>query len=103
MTPEKYPPSDQVKRVCDVIRVLSGHTVQGMAPGELAKAVRTSPSNITRLLAQLKHEGFVEETRREGFWRLGPRAVQCFAAHSADITRHETEINEVKQRYSCAI
>lgn len=103
MTPEKYGTSDQLRRACRAIVVMAGHTVQGMTPGELAKAVDASPSNITRLLANLKNEGFIEETKTPGRWRLGPKVVQIALAYQMDISRQETELDQIKQRYTRAL
>lgn len=100
MSPEKYGTSDQLRRAFRAIVVLAGNTVQGMTPGDLAKAVAASPSNITRLLANMKNEGFVEETKVPGRWRLGPKVVQIALAYQVDISRQETELDQIKQRYS---
>lgn len=100
MTPEKYGTSDQLRRACRAIVVLAGHTVNGLAPGELAKAVDASPSNITRLLANLKQEGFVEKIEETGRWRLGPKVVQIALAFSQDLSRARSRLDEVSNRYT---
>ena len=100
MTPEKYGTSDQLRRAFRAIVVLAGNTVQGMTPGELAKAVDASPSNITRLLANMKNEGFVEETKVPGRWRLGPKVVQIALAFSQDLSRARARLDEVSNRYT---
>lgn len=100
MTPEKYGTSDQLRRTCRAIVVLAGHTVNGLAPGELAKAVDASPSNITRLLANLKQEGFVEKIEETGRWRLGPKVVQIALAFSQDLSRARARLDEVSNRYT---
>ncbi|QDF95169.1 hypothetical protein CJ010_00685 [Azoarcus sp. DD4] len=103
MTPELYGKSEQVTRVCRLMVVLAGHTVNGLPPGELAKALDTTPSTMTRMLAQLKNEGFVEETKVGGRWRLGPKVLQITRAYEVDIARQEGELNQIKQRYSCTV
>lgn len=100
MNPEKYERSNQIKNVCRLYIVMSGHTMNGLPPGELAKALDTSPSNMTRMLAQLKHEGFVEEAHIPGRWRLGPKVVQIAIAYSNEIARAESRLAEVKNRYT---
>lgn len=100
MTPEKYGTSDQLRRACRAIVLMAGHVVNGLAPGELAKALDTSPSNITRLLANLKQEGFVEKIEETGRWRLGPKVVQIGLAYMNDVGRAETRLAEVKNRYT---
>ena len=103
MTPEKYGSSEQTSRVCRALVMLAGNTVNGMLPGELAKALNTSPATITRMLAHLKQEGFVEETKLGGRWRLGSRVAQIGLAALADVAARESELNEIKQRYSRTI
>lgn len=98
---DKYPPSEQLKRAFSVLRVLSGHTVKGLTPSEIGKAVREPiGSNITRMLAQLNHLGITEETREPGRWRLGPALVQIATAHQMDVARAKSELEEIEQRYS---
>ena len=103
MSPEKYGTSDQLRRAFRAIVVLAGNTVQGMTPGDLAKAVDASPSNITRLLANLKQEGFVEKIEETGRWRLGPKMVQIAISFSHDLSRAKTRLDEITQRYTRTI
>ena len=98
---EKYPPSEQIKRAFAVLRVLSGHTVKGLTPSEIGKAINEPlASNITRMLAQLNHLGIAEETREAGRWRLGPTVIQIATAHQLDVARAKSELDEIEQRYS---
>lgn len=99
MTPEKYPAPAVVSRVCRLLVVLAGNTVNGLATGELAKALGISESNITRTVAHLINEGFVEEAAIADRWRLGPKLVQIARAYEADIARRQGELDQIKQRY----
>lgn len=102
MTPEKYKISSQATRLLSVLRLLFGHTVDGMQPGQIAKAIDDSQSNVTRILAYLQQTGFAEEMQgdKAGRWRLGPAMVQGALAHEEDLRQAEHQINEVRQRYS---
>ena len=100
MNVDKYKSSQRLERVFGVVRILFGHTVHGLAPGEIAKAIQASPAIVTRMLANLKQIGMVEEIRDSGRWRLGPMLVQGATAHALSIDRAEHELREVKQRYS---
>ncbi|MBL8471375.1 MAG: hypothetical protein JNM98_06205 [Rhodocyclaceae bacterium] len=88
------------QRLCQVIRALAGNEFGGVAPSEIARAVRATPSAITRDLANLAEAGFAEKIEQTGRWRLGPTVVQiatAFTTHLADAERRLTEIN---QRYT---
>lgn len=100
MTPEKYKRSAIVGNVCRMFVVMAGRTIEGMRPGEIAEAVGTSPANMTRMLALLKQEGFVEETQKKDHWRLAPKLVQIAVSFSAELSRAQTRLDEVKQRYT---
>ena len=95
----KYDNAGQ-QRILRALLVLAGNEFNGVAPGELAKAVDASPSNITRLLANLKQEGFVEKIEETGRWRLGPKVVQIALAFSQDLSRARARLDEVSNRYT---
>ena len=98
---DKYPESGQIRRVFDALRVMAGHTVKGLTPGDIAKAIgESNQSNITRMLAQLKKLGVVEQTKESGRWRCGPAFIQIALAYQLDMQRATAEIDEIKQRYS---
>lgn len=97
----KYPASEQLSRAAKTLRVLAGHTVYGLTPGEIAKAVDEGvQSNITRTLAHLSHVGFVEETKTPGRWRLGPMLIRIALAHQSEMAEAERLLEEIKQRCS---
>lgn len=98
MTERQYINAAQ-QRVLALVLRLAGHEIDGIAPGELAAAVRTSPSNITRDLANLKEAGFAE-CLETGRWRLSPRIVQISLAHGKAIADASDRLAEVRQRFS---
>ena len=82
-------------------RALAGHEVDGLRPGQIAKAVGVGPATVTRDLRALKDEGVVELVPgMEDRWRLGPIAVQIALAHMQGLDRVSARVGEVKQRYS---
>lgn len=87
------------QRVLALIFRLAGHEIQGLAPSELASAMRTSASNMTRDLANLKEAGFAEPLE-SGRWRLTPRVVQISLAASTAFARAQDRLNETRQRFS---
>lgn len=87
------------QRILQMVMRLAGHEIDGIAPGELAKALHTKPSNITRDLANLREAGMAEEFL-PGRWRLTPRVVQISVAHGAALAKAESQLAEVRQRFS---
>lgn len=87
------------QRVLGIVFRLAGHEIEGIAPSELAAAVRTSASNITRDLANLKHAGLAEPLD-SGRWRLTPRVVQISLAAGAAFAKAQDRLDEARQRFS---
>lgn len=99
MSDEKYRSSTQ-QRVLQVLLALAGNEFGGVTPGELARATRSTASNMTRDLANLSLAGLAEEIPDTGRWRLGPKMVQLALAHLRHMDDIERRHNEVRQRYS---
>lgn len=88
------------QRLCRLILLLAGHEFDGMAPSDLAKALKTNPSNITRDLHNLKEAGLAELMAETGRWRLGPKLVQIAIAFSEHVGRMSDRLAELQTRYS---
>lgn len=100
MNPDAYKQSNMVVHNVAIIRTLAGHTFNGLSNTEISKAIGINPSKVTRYLANLSKLGVVQETKVPDRWRLGPVFVQIALAHQAHMQRVETDLEEIKQRYS---
>lgn len=73
---EKYL-SAQIQRVLQCIELMAGNEIEGVEPGKLATAIKTTPADVTRILSNLEHAGWAERlpsnTKR---WRLHKKPVQ---------------------------
>lgn len=98
MTADRYINAAQ-QRVLKMIFRLAGHEIEGLAPSELASALRTSASNVTRDLANLREAG-VAEAMDSGRWRLAPHIVQISLAASTAFTRAQDRLDEARQRFT---
>lgn len=96
---EKYI-SDSQQRVIELVMVLAGHEVEGLAPGQIANLAQCTPSQVTRDLANLKHRGWAEQIANTGRWRLGPQIVQISLRHSQALARAQARLDEVTNRFS---
>ncbi len=90
------------QRVLRVLLALSGHEVNGLQPGELARGLKLTPSDITRDLANLHLAGLAEEIVGTGRWRLTPKLVQIGVAMQVAIEEAETKLSDMRQRYTRA-
>lgn len=87
------------QRVLATVLLLAGNEFDGVAPVELARALATNPSNVTRDLANLETAGFAERLPT-GRWRLGPKLVQIGLAFSAHVAKKSDQLDEIRQRYT---
>jgi len=88
------------QRLLKAVVLLAGNEFSGLAPSDLAKALGTNPSNVTRDLANLKEAGLAEQIQDTGRWRLGPKLIQIALAFSDHLIRSSDRMNELKQRYT---
>ncbi len=88
------------QRVLALLVLLAGNEFMGVLPSDLAKALGTSQSNITRDLDNLRSAGLAERIGETGRWRLGPKLVQIALAFSTHIGRMSERLAEVQQRYT---
>lgn len=88
------------QRLLKVIVLLAGNEFSGLAPSDLAKALSTNPSNITRDLANLKEAGLAEQMTDTGRWRLGPKVIQIAVAFTEHVSRSSDRLAELQQRYT---
>lgn len=99
MTEREYANAAQ-ERGYAVLMALAGHEVNGLAPGEIAKGINASASNVTRDLRVLAKVGLAEQITETNRWRLGPRLVQIANAFSLNLDRQRRRVDEVGQRYT---
>lgn len=96
---ERYRNEAQL-RLCRAIALLAGNEFDGVAPSELAKALKTNPANITRDLANLVEAGFAEQMPDSGRYRLGPKLIQIALAFQRHVARVSSRLAELEQRYT---
>lgn len=92
--------SDAQQRLLQLILTLSGNEIEGLAPGQIAKLADSSPSQVTRDLANLRHKGWAEQIETSGRWRLGPEIVQIATRHLTALDRASKRLAEATNRYS---
>lgn len=88
MTTEKTPAlQEPMRKTCELFRLLAGHEVQGLAPGEIAKALGIGAPWCSVNLPALATTGFIEKVGDTNRWRLGVAFVRIahtvFTANAA--------------------
>jgi DNA-binding IclR family transcriptional regulator len=83
-----------------VLLALAGHEFAGLAPGDIAKAIGTSASNVTRDLRVLQKVGLAQQNPETGGWYLGPKIVQIAQRFVFNLDRARRRVDEINQRYS---
>ena len=104
MSEKTYTLPAHSRKVCELIRLLAGHEVLGLAPGEIAKALDVGPSWVSVNLPALAAEtGFVERVANTNRWRLGVPFVRIAFTVSANLNAAKRQLDEVSQRYAVAL
>ena len=92
------------RKVCELLRLLAGHEVLGLAPGEIAKGLEVGASWVSvNLPAIAAEDGFVERVDGTNRWRLGVPFVRIAFTVSANLNAAKRQLDEVSQRYAVAL
>ena len=92
------------RKVCELLRLLAGHEVLGLAPGEIAKGLEVGASWVSVNLPPLAAEtGFVERVEGTNRWRLGVPFVRIAFTVSTNLNAAKRQLEEVSQRYAVAL
>lgn len=94
------PLADNLRKTCELLRLLTGHEVLGLAPGEIAHALGVSPSWVSINLPALEAEtGFVERVAGANRWRLGVPFVRIALSVMANLNAERQRLEETAKRY----
>lgn len=96
---ERYRSNAQ-QRILRIAVFLGGHEINGLAPGEIAKALDISAANVTHDLANLRLAGLAEQVPQNNRWRLSPRVPQIAMAMLNGISRAQAKVDETQNRYT---
>lgn len=90
-----------VKKTCELFRLLAGHELLGLPPGEIAKGLGVSPSWVSINLPALAAEtNFVEQIPGTNRWRLGAPLVRIATTVATQLSAARRQLDEVQQRYA---
>jgi ArsR family transcriptional regulator, arsenate/arsenite/antimonite-responsive transcriptional repressor len=99
-TDTPYKLSEPMRKTCELLRLLAGHELLGLAPGEIASGLGVGPSWVSQNLPALAAEtGFVERVDGTNRWRLGVPFVRIATTVSAGLSAAKNRLAEVSARY----
>lgn len=94
------PLAENLRKVCELFRLLTGHEVLGLAPGEIAKGLDVSPSWVSINLPALEAEtGFVERVPGTNRWRLGVPFVRIALSVMTNLNAERQRLEDTAKRY----
>lgn len=103
MSEKTYSLPAHSRKVCELLRLLAGHEVLGLAPGEIATGLGVPPSWCSRNLPALATTGFVEQVAGTNRWRLGVAFVRIAFTVSTNLNNARAQLDETARRYSVPV
>jgi len=101
MSSATYALPEHTRKTCELLRLLAGHEVLGLAPGEIAKGLDVPAPWVSRALPALEAEtGFVERVANTNRWRLGVPLVRIATTVSTNLNQARRRLDELGQRYA---
>jgi DNA-binding IclR family transcriptional regulator len=95
-----YKLADNIRKTCDLFRLLAGHELQGLAPSEIAKGLDVAPSWVSvNLPALAETTGFVQLVPDTNRWRLGVPLVRIAVTVSVNLNKAQAQLEELRSRY----
>lgn len=97
-TPKKL--NDSIRKTCELFRLLAGHELLGLAPGEIAKGLGVNAPWVSINLPAIAAEtGFCERVDGTNRWRLGVPFVRISMSVSTQLATAKHKLDEVSNRY----
>lgn len=96
-----YTLPEHTRKTCELLRLLAGHEVLGLAPGEIAKGLDVSAPWVSRTLPALEAEtGFVERVEGTNRWRLSVPFVRIATTVEVNLNAAKERLVATGKRYS---
>nr|WP_295782170.1 transcriptional regulator [Rhodoferax sp.] len=102
-TDTQYKLAEPIRKTCDLFRLLAGHELLGLAPGEIAKGLDVSPSWVSVNLPALAPTGFIEQVEGTNRWRLGVAFVRISTTVTTNLAAARRRLDEVSARYAVPV
>ena len=90
-------PNKSALRILGIIDLLKGRSLNGLSHGEIAKSLKTNPTNVSRDLATLVEAGFVAKLESDRY-ALSIKLLQIAKAHELELQNGKGRIGELEAR-----
>lgn len=100
MSEKTYPLAGPIRKTCELFRLLAGHELLGLAPGEIAKGLGVPPSWVSQNLPALATTGYVELVAGTNRWRLGVQFVRIAVTVGTNLNRAKQQLEDISARYA---
>lgn len=99
-TETTYKLAEPIRKACDLFRLLAGHELLGLAPGEIAKGLGVPPSWVSQNMPAMATTGFVEQVAGTNRWRLGVSFVRISTTVATNLNAAKRQLEDISARYS---
>lgn len=89
--------STSATRTLSILKILKGHSLNGLSNQELTHSLNESPSNISRALDTLIRAGMVRKLET-GRFALSVQTLQIAVSHLEEMEKAKHQIDELNQR-----
>jgi DNA-binding IclR family transcriptional regulator len=86
------------QRLLQLVNLLAGNELAGLAPSQIARDLDCNASVVTRDLDNLKTAGWAEQTPKE-LWKLTPHVIQLSVRFGAALAEAGQELRDISSRY----
>jgi len=100
LKPTSYELAGPIRNACELFRLLAGHELLGLAPGEIASGLGVAPSWVSKNLPALATTGFVEQVQGTNRWRLGVQFVRIATTVATNLNQARRQLDDISHRYS---
>ncbi|MBL8467346.1 helix-turn-helix domain-containing protein [Methyloversatilis discipulorum] len=83
-----------IKRVCRILDLLKGQSLQGVRLADLARELDEPPQTVLRTLHAMKEQDAVQQIDER--WALSRLSLRIHASHISEVARAEARLNELK-------
>lgn len=94
------PLAGPIQKTCDLFRLLCGHELLGLTPGEIAQGMKVSPSWVSINLPAMTSTGFIEQVPGTNRWRLGVAFVRISVTVATNLNQNKRNLDDLSDRYS---
>ena len=87
------------QRLLQLVNLLAGNELAGLAPSQIARDLDCNASVVTRDLDNLRTPGWAELTPKGDRWRLTPHVIQISLRYATALNAGAQQWRDTQQRF----